>query len=253
LKGLAADVDKGKDEAMKRFVVSALVLLAAVGLFAGCGHRPGASLTPPPVVRPGAEPRESAPEPVRYRSGSLCRLDAGHERQLLVYDTPRAIAEGDIIFVLVSESFKGTGSAKTESEGSNATSYGIPEFFGYDNLFGSRANMSNLIEAKRSSNTKGDGATSRSNTLTARVAARVMEVLPGGNLRIAGQHYTLVNGEQYYVTITGIVRPTDVSLENTVSSAMIADANIEYGGTGTLASKQRLGWATYILDFLWPF
>lgn len=239
---------------MKRFVAMIMILLAGGMVGAGCGgHRPGASLTPPPVVRPGAEPREPEVKPVAYRSGSLCRLDAGYERQLLVYDTPRAIGVGDIIFVLISESFKGTGSASTESEGSNTTAYGIPQFFGYDKLFGSRANMSNLIEAKRSSTTEGDGSTSRSNTLTARVAARVMEVLPGGSLRITGQHYTLVNGEQYYVTITGIVRATDVSIENTVSSAVIADANIEYGGTGTLASKQGLGWATRIIDAVWPF
>jgi flagellar L-ring protein precursor FlgH len=183
-------------------------------------------------------------------------LDGPSQPAALLYDARRARNVGDIVYVLISESFKGTGKASTNSDGSHSSSYAIPAFLGHHNLFdvfGGDADMNKLIEAKRSTNTKGDGATSRSNTLSARVAARVVEVLPNDNYRIEASHYTKVNGEEHFVTLTGIIKGSDITANNTISSVLIADSNINYGGYGPLGSKQRIGWATRILDVVWPF
>ncbi|MBW1644792.1 MAG: flagellar basal body L-ring protein FlgH [Deltaproteobacteria bacterium] len=229
--------------------LSLLPLGACNGLFSQ------AKQAPAPIYSPvETEVAQQPAGPVQtYHHGSICPVADGREVPVMLYDARRAHRVGDIVYIIIAENFKGSGNASTVSDGSNEASYGIPELFGYKNVFGSKADMAKLIEAKRSNKTEGKGATSRSNTLTARLAVRVMEVMPNGNLKIRGSHFTQVNGENHYVTLTGIIRASDIAPDNTVSSSLIADAAIDYGGTGTLGSKQRLGWATKILDLVWPF
>lgn len=235
-------------------VVFCLLLLIVFWLPACMGNRQ-AMQPPAPVVYPDQN-KPSAAVQTAYHDGSICQLDGPNRGSALFYDSHRARNVGDIVFVLISESFKGTGKASTQSDGSNSSSYAIPALLGHKNvfdIFGADADMSKLIETKRTTKTKGDGATSRSNTLFARVAARVVEVLPNNNYRILGTHYTKVNGEDHFVTLSGIIRACDISAANTISSVLIADAKIDYGGYGDLGSKQRIGWATRILDVIWPF
>jgi len=210
---------------------------------------------PAPVVYPDKN-KPSVAVQTAYHNGSICQLDGPNQGAALFYDSRRARNVGDIVFVVIAESFKGTGKASTQSDGSNSSSYAIPALLGHKNVFdvfGADADMSKLIETKRTTKTKGDGATSRSNTLYARVAARVVEILPNNNYRIQASHFTKVNGEDHFVTLSGIIRASDISADNTISSVLIADSNIDYGGYGDLGSKQRIGWATRILDIVWPF
>ncbi len=231
-----------------------LLLVSVLWLPACMGSRQ-AMQPPAPVVYPDRDKAPVAVQPT-YHYGSICQLDGPNQASALFYDSRRARNVGDIVFVLITESFKGTGKASTQSDGSNSSSYAIPTLFGHKNvfdIFGADADMSKLIETKRTTKTKGDGATSRSNSLYARVAARVVEILPNNNYRIQASHYTKVNGEDHFVTLSGIIRASDISAGNTISSILIADSNINYGGYGDLGSKQRIGWATRILDVVWPF
>ena len=242
---------------MKKICKTALwVSLMAVVWLPACMNSRQAMQHPAPVVHPDQNKTATVVQPPVYHYGSICQLDGPSRPAALLYDARRGHNVGDIVYVLISESFKGTGKASTKSDGSHSSSYAIPTFLGHKNIFdifGADADMSKLIEAKRSTNTKGDGATSRSNTLSTRVAARIVEVLPNDNYRIEASHYTQVNGEEHFVTLTGVIRGSDITAGNTISSVLIADSNINYGGYGPLGSKQRIGWATRILDVVWPF
>jgi flagellar L-ring protein precursor FlgH len=85
------------------------------------------------------------------------------------------------------------------------------------------------------------------------VSTRVVEVLPGGNLRIEGKKNLVVNREKTKITVSGIIRARDVTPRNTVLSSQIADAEISFQGTGPLWNSQRRGILTKILDWIWPF
>ena len=100
---------------------------------------------------------------------------------------------------------------------------------------------------------QGAGVTTRSGQLTATMTAVVREVLPNGNLVVQGTREVLVNHEQQFMTLTGVVRPQDVSRDNIVLSTQLADANISIGGLGVVADKQRSGWGTWLFDLVWPF
>jgi flagellar L-ring protein precursor FlgH len=99
----------------------------------------------------------------------------------------------------------------------------------------------------------GRAQTTRQGSLLATMTCHVIEVLPNGNLRIRGTKQVRVNRETQYLTLTGIVRPRDILLNNTVQSNLLAEARIEYTGAGTLADKQGPGWATRAADVIWPF
>jgi flagellar L-ring protein precursor FlgH len=53
--------------------------------------------------------------------------------------------------------------------------------------------------------------------------------------------------------LEGVIRPSDIASDNTVLSSYIADARISYTGKGVVSDKQRPGWMSRVLDYVWPF
>lgn len=239
-----------------RYSWLAVLLLMGMVFGSGCAQQTAQSGAAVPVVRPQspAPPQTSARPVPRYNNGSLVNLDqSGQDDFVQIFNSRRARNVNDIVYVLVSEDFKGTGAASTSSDGTNSSKYSVPTLFALKQYLGDLGDMDNWLETERSNKTSGTGATSRSNTLTAKIASRVTEVLPNGDFRIMGTHFTQVNNEDHFVTISGIIRPTDISADNYILSSAIADARIEYSGSGTIGTKQGVGWGTKILDLVWPF
>jgi flagellar L-ring protein precursor FlgH len=63
----------------------------------------------------------------------------------------------------------------------------------------------------------------------------------------------MVNHEDQIIILEGTVRPRDISPDNVISSALIADARITYSGKGVVSDRQRPGWLLNALDYVWPF
>ena len=99
----------------------------------------------------------------------------------------------------------------------------------------------------------GKGSTGRDSTIDAVLTCEVIEVQPGGNLRVWGWKQVRVNREIQYLVVEGIVRPRDIQMDNTIASNLLAKAKIEVTGSGVVADKQGPGLGTRLLDRLWPF
>jgi flagellar L-ring protein precursor FlgH len=99
----------------------------------------------------------------------------------------------------------------------------------------------------------GDGATTRSGTLSAFITCRVVDVRPNGNLKIVGTREVMVNNENQLIILSGIIRPRDISDENVIMSTFISDAKIAYSGSGIVDDRQRPGWLANLLNNVWPF
>ena len=89
--------------------------------------------------------------------------------------------------------------------------------------------------------------------MNATITARVIDVLPNGNMAIEGKREIVINEEKKEILLQGIVRPRDLDYNNSVQSSMIADAKIIYTGVGVIGEKQRPGWLARMVDVVWPF
>ncbi len=99
----------------------------------------------------------------------------------------------------------------------------------------------------------GSGTIANSETINAQLAVRVIDVLPNGNLIIEGRRQTAFSGEKQEAILRGTVRIDDISSANTVLSANIADATIQFVSHGTITDNTSKGWFTRIWDKVSPF
>ncbi|WP_298444995.1 flagellar basal body L-ring protein FlgH [uncultured Ferrimonas sp.] len=94
----------------------------------------------------------------------------------------------------------------------------------------------------------------QSNSLSGSISVNVLQVLSNGNLVIRGEKWLTINDGDEFIRITGIIRPRDISPDNTVNSHRVANARIKYSGTGTFATSQKSGWLSQFFSGpLWPF
>jgi flagellar L-ring protein precursor FlgH len=96
----------------------------------------------------------------------------------------------------------------------------------------------------------GRGEIRRSGSVVALISARIVEVLPSGDLVIEGEQLVLVNGEKTQISVRGIARPFDIDADNVVASSRLAGAEINYDGSGFVARSARPGLVTRLFGFL---
>jgi flagellar L-ring protein precursor FlgH len=152
----------------------------------------------------------------------------------------KAYRPGDVLTVQVFENSSASSSADTGTRRAN-------------HLGAELAHGSNRV-AQASLGVNGDfdggGRTQRASRLLATLSVVVQEVLPGGQLRVAGTQSVTVNEELQRVTLEGLVRPVDISDGNVVQSTRIAQARITYVGEGDVSERNRRAWWRKLLDAL---
>lgn len=94
------------------------------------------------------------------------------------------------------------------------------------------------------------GRAQRSGRLLAQISAAVVMVRPNGDLVISGRQIVDINDEKQEIFLSGVVRPIDISDDNTVPSSRLAEASIRYAGQGELADRQKPGWWNRLLHVL---
>ncbi len=182
----------------------------------------------------------------------------GETSRNTLFQDLRARYVGDIVTINVSEKTSAVKEATTSTARKSDVNVGITKVFGLpldlgmSNFFGQGNSFSPEVESAYDASFDGSGKTERSGELSAVISARVVNVLPNGNLVIEGKKDTIVNNELQYLIISGIIRPEDITDNNTVSSTLISDARIEYSGKGVVADEQNVGWLRRILDNIWP-
>ena len=211
-------------------------------LLAACAHQ-SAEVTTPAFDQQIPAPQQN------YSSGSLWQASSTGLAEDL-----KARRLGDIITVVISEQASASKKASTGTSRSSSISAGIPKILGLETTgIKNWADLSELLSASYGSKFDGSGSTSRQETLQATISAKVVDVIPNGNLLIEGRRNVRVNNEDQIIVLTGTVRGRDVSADNTVSSALIADAKIAYSGKGIISDRQKPGWLLNALDKVWPF
>jgi flagellar L-ring protein FlgH len=168
-----------------------------------------------------------------------------------IYSDIKAHRVGDLITVQLSESTTAKKNAnsqqgKNSDLGINALKLGgdTVTLNGYD----TSASMGGT------NSFKGQSKADQSNSLQGNISVSVIRVLPNGNLMVRGEKWLMLNNGNEYIRITGLLRSEDVNADNTVLSQRIANARIQYGGTGDFANSQERGWlAQFFNGPLSPF
>ncbi|ACI20513.1 MULTISPECIES: flagellar basal body L-ring protein FlgH [Thermodesulfovibrio] len=213
-------------------------------------------------IKNAGMPPKYYPEPPQTQvasEGSLWRNKAS------LYEDKKARRVNDLVTILINESTSAQKTASTTASRDSSTNYGLDTFFGMNTDF----NIHNLplingfykagnvfspsVKGSATSDFKGDGDTARTGKITGTITAKVVEVLPNGNLVIESRKEVIVNNEKEILVLRGIIRPDDISQSNTILSQYVADAQIYLVGEGTLGDKQSQGWLVRFLDKIWPF
>lgn len=219
---------------------------------------------------PSYEVHQNAAPNIRDYNGPLSLGDPGVSASLwqesrgetnLFHDF-RAWQPMDLITIVVTERSEGLKLADTDLKTESTFEAAINNVLGFENDVkernsdaegNSKVDLANLINASTNTKFKGTGRTGRTDTLKAQISAMVVEVLPGGLLRIEGERIISMNNEEQIMVISGLARTRDLNSDNQIDSAKIANLRIDYFGRGTVSSAQYGGWLGNLLRIIWPF
>lgn len=208
-------------------------LLALLSLLAGCV--PSTNIKQPLTARP--EPR-----PAVAADGNGAIFQAGvNERP--IFEDRRARNVGDVLTINIVETTSASG--KSGHNDSNTGS-----------LSASATNMKGLTGAVTAGDSVKSGSasdSSGSNTFTGSITVTVTEVLPNGNLRVAGEKQVAIKLSEEYVRFSGVVNPATISGTNTVQSTQVADVHVEYKGANTIDTAAVFSMFNRIFYSVLPF
>lgn len=184
-------------------------------------------------------------------AGSLWPTGTGSERPMIA--DHRASGTGDIITIVVDESAVAQNSQSKKSSRDSSIDDSVQQFlFANSRALTHNAGLPGLQLGGKASYS-GGGDVSNSQSISARAAVLVTDVLPNGNLVIEGARIVTFSGETQYVVLHGLVRLDDVTRDNTVTSSNIADARVEFYSEGQLTDAQKRGWFAKLYEKLRPF
>lgn len=149
---------------------------------------------------------------------------------------------GDLVTIIIVEQSQASQNASTQSskEGSVGVGPGL----------GILKDVLPEISGSGGDSLSASGKTSRGGSLQAKVTVRISEILPDGNLLLEGKQLITINGEKQEIVVSGLVRPQDITYDNTVLSTFVADAEITYVGNGPIGDRQKPGVLTKIFHWL---
>lgn len=243
------------------------LLLAAAGtlaLLTGCGSLErvsniGRAPEITPIENPVAQ-AEYRPVSLPMPTPSLTRqqpnsLWDGSRRTF--FKDQRAAQIGDIITVLIDVKDKAqldNESKRSRESGENAA---MDKLLGLEGSLGrvlpESIDPTNLVQANSDSTHTGKGSVDREEKITLKMAAIVTQKLPNGNMVLHGRQEIAVNFEKRILGLDGVIRPEDISVDNTISYEKIAEARITYGGEGQISDVQQPRYGQQLYDVLFPF
>lgn len=166
-----------------------------------------------------------------------------------IYSDSKAHRVGDIISVILSESTQAQKSAKTEVKKDNSSTLNpVIGLGGTPVTVNGKAIQYGLGQ---NSAFKGDSKADQGNSLSGNISVHVLRVLPNGNLMIRGEKWLTLNNGDEYIRLTGVIRSKDITSENTILSNKVANARIQYSGTGAFADANEQGWLTKFFNSSW--
>ncbi len=241
-----------------------LTLLLSCSLMAGCstvdriskiGEAPQMSNIENPMVQSSYQPVSlpmPAPRKISPQKNSLWQSD-----RVTFFKDQRAKDVGDIITVLIDIEDEATIDNDTARTRASSEDAALPALLGYEQALNrvlpQAIDSTDLTEFGANSSHSGSGSIAREDEIKLRMAALITQILPNGNMVIHGKQEVRVNFEKRVLNIDGVIRPEDISTENSISYDQIAEARIVYGGEGQITDMQQPRYGQQLYDIIFPF
>ncbi len=224
-----------------RVVGAFATAVCAAAALSGCiTTAPPTSVHQPLSVRPAFSPHASGANGAIYQTGFGDRA---------LFEDRRARRVGDTLTIVISEKTNASKRSNTNAERSSNNTFSVTSLAGLPgkSFLGSNLNAGSEFAFD------GKGESASNNDFSGTIAVTVNEVLANGNLIVSGEKQMGINQGSEFIRFSGIVNPLHLTAANTVQSTLVADARIEYRGTGIVDNAQTTGWLTrFFLNFL-PF
>jgi flagellar L-ring protein precursor FlgH len=163
----------------------------------------------------------------------------------------KAQSVGDLVFIDVVEVSTATVSSSASRSRDSGTIAGLSG--GIAALPSPGTAVAGVIVGLGKRTFEGKGATERKSAVRSRITARVVEVLPNGDLRIEATKLVKINKEDETLSLSGIVRQRDVSADNAIFSTEVGDLKLALNGKGVASADNQPGWLFRLIDKVSPF
>lgn len=217
------------------------------------GEAPHLSAVAAPQAMPVSFP-VPAPEIHEKEANSLWQPGAR-----AFFKDQHAAKVGDILTVVISLNDQANLSNETKRSRNTQESDDMSNALGTGNLlkkflpYSDTVNPAKMLGVTGTTENDGKGTIARTDQISTRVAAVVTQILPNGNMVLYGKQEMVVNYDLREIKIAGVIRPEDISTENTINYDQIAEARITYSGRGEIMDVQQARYGEQLLDIIYPF
>jgi flagellar L-ring protein FlgH len=143
---------------------------------------------------------------------------------------------GDILTILLSDSFSSTANNSIKTARTYSASSGVTGAFG---TVSPTSGWQSLFSPNSAETLNGAGQSAITSSLNVTLAAQVMDVLPNGVLVIQAARNMFVGNERQTIIVRGILRPDDVSPTNVANSSSLTNLEVEVKGKGVVSNGAR--------------
>lgn len=217
----------------------------AVGLLALLSGCAAIQTTPPSAVHQPMSVRPEAMATALPANGAIYQTVQARP----LFEDRRARRIGDTITINLVERNTAQKSANANATRNGNMTAGIGPI--------NRLPLSGLngleLEADAESDFNGKGAAAANNVFNGTITVTVIDVYPNGNLLVSGEKMVAINQGNEFIRFSGVINPNTVTTANTVQSTQVADARIEYRGSGFIDESNTMGWLQRFFVAIMPF
>lgn len=232
---------------------SSIIIILISIVFSGCiQSKQELEFDKPEIQIPKKQPE------AKKNKGSLYSMQGAS-----LFADKKDLQVGDIIQIVISENTKSAANNKREltSTRDNSLGGGLLAATGTNALSGAVGSVANDFNSNlgvgfgtnSSSADKGSVKTQVAETFSSTVSAIIEETYQNGNYYIKGKKEMLIEGQKQEVIISGVIRPYDISSDNSVNSSQIANLKLLYDKNGTEADILETPWGLKFMRAIWPF
>jgi len=235
-------------------LLAALALLAAAPPLRALDKKkipfiPAAKPTPPEEALHAYVERVRAQQAAEVKTpGSIWSPEG---RLVRLGTDAKAVRLHDVVSIVVTESLAASTDGQVKNSRTSNANSGLTSLFGA--LKASNA-LQNLVGMTAASGLSAQGQSTTNSSLATTFGGEVVDVLPNGMLVVQATRQLTFSQQTQLIKLRGLVRPEDVSAQNTILSTAMTDLELEVTGKGivndsTYRQNPLVRWLERILIF----